>query len=139
MAYGQDNINQYRKNAVNSASPLKLVVMLYDGCLRFINTARKSMLEGDIYSQNHNLQKAQNIVTELLSTLDADQGGDVAQNLTTLYNYVYDRLVHANINNDVEALDQAYKVMEDLGTAWSELERNGYSTEAITEETARAS
>lgn len=137
MAYGQNNINQYRKNAVNTASPLQLVIMLYDGCLRFMAQARQAMLDKDIYVQNENCQKAQNILTELLSTLDMDRGGEVAQNLTALYNYTYDRLIEANINDDPTALDQATKVMSELRASWVQIEQ-AQRIESPVEEVTRA-
>lgn len=122
MAYGQNNIDQYRKNAVVTASPLQLVIMLYDGCLKFMDQAKLAMEQKRHYDQNQNFQRAQNIVTELTSTLDTKQGGEIAQNLAALYNYVYDRLVAANINDDLEALDQATQVMIELRSSWAAIE-----------------
>lgn len=123
MAYGQTSIDQYRKNAVNGASPLRLVVMLYDGCLKFIEATKHAMSQGDLFKQNEQCQKAQNIVAELMSSLDMKRGGDIAQNLFALYSYVYDRLVQANLEDNPMYLDQALKVMSDLRESWVELER----------------
>ena len=134
MAYGQNQIDNYRKNAVNTASPLQLVVMLYDGSLRFMAQARQAIIDGNVYEQNRNCQKAQNIITELLSTLDLKRGGDVAQNLMALYNYTYDRLIEANINDNLEAIDQATKVMSELRASWAELESNQRNSQRAQEE-----
>lgn len=122
MAYGQSSIDSYRKNAVNTASPLQLVVMLYDGAIRFMTAARHAMLQRNIYEQNENCKRAQNIVTELQSTLDMVRGGEVAQNLSALYTYVFDQLIEANVNDNVDSLDQAVKVMENLRSGWVELD-----------------
>lgn len=122
MAYGNASIDQYRKSAVNSASPLRLVVMLYDGALRFMEATKHAMKEGDLYRQNENCQKAQNIVAELMASLDMARGGEMAQNLFALYTFVYDRLVQANVEDSTVYLEQAQKVMSDLRESWVALE-----------------
>ncbi len=88
--------------------------MLYDGCLRFMTNADQAMQRKDIFSQNQNCQRAQNIITELISTLDMNRGGEIATNLYQLYNYAYDQLIMANINDDQVALKQSMKVFEEL-------------------------
>ena len=116
------SIDQYRKSAVSSASPLQLVVMLYDGALRFMEAGKHAMLKNDVYVQNENITKAQRIVSELLSTLDLDQGGEVAKNLLSIYTYVYDRLVEANIEDKPEVIDECVAIMSELRESWVELE-----------------
>ncbi|HXH59827.1 MAG TPA: flagellar export chaperone FliS [Fimbriimonadaceae bacterium] len=121
MAYS--SIDQYRKSSVSSASPLQLVVLLYDGALRFMEAGKHAMIQRDVYRQNESLTKAQRIVCELLSTLDLDKGGEIAQNLASLYTYVYNRLVQANIEDKPELVDEAMAVMSELRESWVELER----------------
>lgn len=116
------HVHEYRKTAVNSASPIQLIVMLYDGALRFIDQGREAMRRGDTYEQNTCLQKAQKIVAELLSCLDLAKGGEIAQNLFALYTYCYNNLVEANVEDRTEPLDQAAKVLESLRESWVELE-----------------
>lgn len=123
VAYPNSSINQYRKAAVSTASPLQLVVMLYDGALRFLNAAKAHMEEGNLYKQNENCQRAQDIVAELISCLDLERGGEIAQNLFALYTFVYDRIVQANVEDTPIYLDQAMKVLIDLRESWSQLER----------------
>ena len=122
MAYSS-SIDQYRKSSVSSASPLQLVVMLYDGALRFMEAGKHAMLKGDVYAQNDNLTKAERIVSELLSTLDMEKGGEVSQNLFSLYTYVYDTLVEANIEDKPEKVDESVAIMSKLRESWVELER----------------
>jgi flagellar protein FliS len=81
------------------------------------------MANGDTFSQNDNLTKAERIVTELLSTLDMTQGGQVAENLFSLYTYVYDTLVEANIEDKPEKIDECVQIFSDLRESWVELER----------------
>ena len=121
MAYGT-NIDQYRKSSVSSASPLRLVVMLYDGALRFMEAGKHAMGKGDVYAQNENIQKAQSIITELMATLDMDQGGEVAGNLSSLYSYIYQRLVEANIEDKPEHIDECAQLLRDLRESWADLE-----------------
>lgn len=122
MSYGNAYIDQYRKTAVNSASPLQLVIMLYDGALRFLHAGKEAMIRKDLYGQNTNLQKAQRIVAELMSSLNMDQGGEVAQNLLALYTFVYNRLIEANINDKPDYIDQCDKILRDLRESWVQIE-----------------
>src|SRR4051794_38624400 len=94
VAYGK-HVQEYQKGAVNGASPLQLVVMLYDGALRFMEAGKFAMASKDLDKQNHNLKKAQSIISELMACLDMNQGGEVATNLMSLYNYTILQLVEA--------------------------------------------
>jgi flagellar secretion chaperone FliS len=114
--------NEYRKGAVTGASPLKLVVMLYDGALRFMEAGKHAMAAKNLEKQNAELQKAQRIVTELMACLDMEHGGEIAQNLFALYSYVLNELVQANINDEPEGVDRAIAVMSELRMSWVELE-----------------
>lgn len=124
MAYAR-NAFEYQKNAVVSASPVGLVVMLYDGALRCMARAREAMLAKDLKKQDDQLRRAQKMVIELMSTLDMARGGDVAKNLFALYSYVTEKLVEANLRDDPECIDEAAKVMEGLRSSWAELDRIG--------------
>ncbi len=116
------NLQEYRKQVVNGASPLQLVIMLYDGALRFMDAGRRAMAAGDIETQNTSLQKAQKIVLELASCLDMGQGGEIAENLFALYTYCYNQLVAANIEDKPEYIDQATRVLTDLRESWVQIE-----------------
>ncbi len=120
MAYG-NQAQEYRKNAVLGASPAQLVVMLYDGALRFIEAGRAAMRAKDITRQNEALQRAQKIVSELLSTLDHDKGGEIATNLANLYYFVLSSLMEANIHDKEEPLDAASATLRELREAWVQI------------------
>lgn len=115
-------INEYRKGSINGASPLQLVVMLYDGALRFMNAGRTAMTSGDVYGQNHNLQKAQRILTELICCLDMQKGGDVARNLMEIYSWAHNELVRANLEDDPAAIDACSSVLSELRDSWGQIE-----------------
>ncbi len=131
MAYGNQAL-EYRRNAVLGASPIKLVVMLYDGALRFMEATKRAMADHDLYKQNEQMLRAQNIVVELMSTLDMDKGGEISSNLLSLYTYVLEQLIEANVNDSPEHIDRASKVMSELRDGWVQLERGiDLPTEAI--------
>lgn len=116
-------VDEYQKNAVNGASPLELVVLLYDGAIRFCELAKIAMANNDRFGKNANLLKAQRIITELTSCLDLKQGGEIAQNLLSLYTFAYNQLVAANLEERPELIDQSVKVLASLRESWSELEQ----------------
>ncbi|MGE3126966.1 MAG: flagellar export chaperone FliS [Fimbriimonadaceae bacterium] len=116
-----EGANAYKQAAVSTASPIDLVVMLYDAALTNIHQAKEAMTSGDRFRQNAHLTKAQRIVTELLCALDHDSGGDIAQNLTALYTFVHSRLVEGNMQDDHTAVDEAERVIADLRLCWCDL------------------
>ena len=115
---------EYRKGAVNGASPLQLVVMLYDGSLRFMEVGKDAMEHKDLVRQNTSLQKAQRIITELMACLDMQQGGDIAKNLLSIYSYVLNELVTANMADDPSAIERCMKIMSGLRESWVQIERS---------------
>ncbi len=109
----------YRSTQVQSRTPLELVVMLYDGALRFIGTARDAVERRDIAARREALDRAMAIVSELQSTLNMDAGGEFAARLDGLYDYINDRLITAAMQNSVEPLDEARRILDTLRGAWS--------------------
>lgn len=122
MAY-QNGAQAYRKNATLSASPVQLVIMLYDGALRFMEEGKRAMVAKDYETQNTKLQKAQKIVIELTSSLDFARGGDISKNLFNLYMFVIDEMVAGNIEDNPSRIDNAMKTMSDLREGWIDVER----------------
>src|SRR5690625_3193781 len=88
----------YQNNAVNTASGAQLTLMLYNGCVKFIQQGMKAMNEEQFEEENIAIQKAQHIIQELMVTLD--QTIDSSKQMLPLYNYVYHQLHHGNIKND---------------------------------------
>ncbi|MCZ7580056.1 MAG: flagellar export chaperone FliS [Fimbriimonadaceae bacterium] len=117
-------LHEYQKNAVNGASPLQLILMLYDGALRFMEAGKRAMEAGDLEAQNKNLQRAQRIVLELTSCLDMEQGGEIATHLFSLYSYVLNQLVEANVNDDPGGIDRSMQVLSDLRSSWDSLSKS---------------
>ena len=116
-------INAYRdvglETSVMSADPHKLITLLYEGALLAIAKARSHMLAKQTAEKGSSISKAIAIIGEgLNASLDKNVGGELAQNLSALYTYMVTRLVAANMNNDVAALDEVTRMLVDLKGAW---------------------
>lgn len=111
----------YKQNATQTASPGELTLMLYNGCLKFIKRAEKAIQENNIEERNKNISKAQDIVTELMVTLKTDT--EIGKNMLRLYDFILNRLVQANIKNDLQALKEAEKFVTDFRDTWKEVIR----------------
>lgn len=109
----------YANNSVTTASPGELTLMLYNGCIKFIRLAEKAMKENNIEQKNHNIQKAQAIVRELSVTLKTDT--EVAQNMLVLYEYMYERLVEANVKNDPAILTEVEEFATEFRDTWKQV------------------
>lgn len=117
--YGAGNgTNRYLETAVETASPVRLVVMLYDGAIRFLNEAKQAIQNRDFETQNLKFQRAQRILAELISCLDFDKGGEVAENLFRLYTYMYNQLVEANLQDSIERTEHVIHLLSELREAW---------------------
>jgi len=123
-------ISRYRQTEIQSRTPLELVVMLYDGALRFTADAREAIERRDIRSRQHNVSRALAIVSELQSTLDMESGGDVAAQLDRLYGFVRDRLVDASVKQDVKPIDEARNVLTTLREGWLVISAKSPRTES---------
>ncbi len=97
-------------------------MILYDAAIRFMEAGKAAILKKDLDSQNRELQKAQKIVFHLMATLDMDRGEHISSNLLSLYNYVIEQLVHANIHDQTEPIDNALKVFVELRSGWIALD-----------------
>lgn len=108
----------YRNQSVMLASREELTLMLYNGCANFIRKAMAAIDESDVQEAHTNIIKAQNIITELMSTLNMDY--EVSKGLMSLYTYMLDRLIEANINKDKEILTEVLDMAVDLSETWSQ-------------------
>jgi len=116
----QDKTKQYLKTQVQTASKEQLVVMLYDGAIRFGEQAKSRIDAKDIEGAHNLLVKTQKIVMELLCALNTEEGGEIAGNLVALYKYMYGRLIEANIYKDKARLDEVLGMLRSLRTAWAQ-------------------
>lgn len=109
----------YKQNSVNTASPGELTLMLYNGCLKFITLAKRAIQDGNVEDRNTNLVKAQNIIHELMVTLNMDI--KVSNELMVMYDYLHRRLVEANVKNDVTILQEVEGYVTEFRDTWKEV------------------
>lgn len=114
-------INSYQKNAVMTASPAELTLMLYEGAIKFCNIALIGLEKQDYEKTNTNLKKAQAIIMELRATLDHKY--PVWEDFERVYDYIYRRLVEANTKKDAEVLEDALKYIREMRDTWKEVMR----------------
>ena len=106
----------YRRQQVLNAPPEQLTLMLYNGCLKFIDEGISELEGKNFESANTSLQKAQRIISEFRLTLNMEY--EISHQLLPLYNYVYDRLVEGNVKSDTSKLIEAKEIITELRDAW---------------------
>ncbi|MCK6455426.1 MAG: flagellar export chaperone FliS [Phycisphaerae bacterium] len=115
--------SEYLRNAVLTARPEQLQLMLYDGAIRFATTAREALTRNDLESSCEALLRAQRIVVELESGLRHDVNPNLCSQMAALYQFVYRRLVDANTQRDVDAIDDALQILRHQRETWELLLR----------------
>ena len=116
--------NQYKEMQIKTASPGKLLLMLYQGAIKFMKLAKKNIKEGKIEESHKNIIKSQNIILELQNTLDKEQGGEIAVRLENLYDFIYRELIQANLNKNTKHLDNVIPLVEELFVTYKEIVMN---------------
>lgn len=109
--------DQYKRMQVETASQGRLIIMLYDGALRNLRSAKNSINKKDINGAHTMLIKTQNIIRELNITLNMN-AGEISQNLRNLYLYMINRLVEANLAKDNAKIDEVIELLSTLKEAW---------------------
>jgi len=109
----------YQQNSITTASPGELTLMLYNGCIKFINQASQAIDASNIQEKNTNIQKAQKIITELMITLNKDY--EVAKKFEVMYEYMNHRLIEANIKNDKEILKEVENYVVEFRDTWKQV------------------
>ncbi|MBC8258446.1 MAG: flagellar export chaperone FliS [SAR324 cluster bacterium] len=113
--------NAYKKASVNTLDQNKLIIMLYDGAIKNASFAVQYMDSGEIEKVHNCLIKTKNIVTELMATLNMEQGGDIAKNLQSLYSYMFSQLIEANIEKKSEPVVIVIDLLKELRAAWVQI------------------
>ena len=119
--YGGNYQNAYKKASVNTLDQTKLIIMLYDGAIKNASFAVEHMKSGQIEKVHDCLIKTKNIVTELMATLNMDRGGDIANNLQSLYSYMFSQLIEANMNKKTEPVVIVIDLLKELRAAWTQI------------------
>jgi flagellar protein FliS len=120
-AYAPNPTAAYQQQSVMTASPGQLVVMLYDGALRFLHQAAVAMRSEDQITCDHKLRRAEAIIDELRVTLDKDQGGEIASHLEGIYVFCRRHLVEARFARDANMIDKVAELLGELREAWAQI------------------
>jgi flagellar protein FliS len=120
-AYTASHSVAYKQQSILTATPGQLVVMLYDGCLRFLNQAAYAMRGGDLAESNARLTRAEAIIEELHATLDMEKGGVVASRLQGIYVFCSRHLIEARLNREPENIDKVSELLSELRDAWAQI------------------
>lgn len=110
----------YQNQSVQTATPDRLLIMLFEGALRFLREAMDGIDKRDYATANNKNVKVQAIVNELMITLNHEVGGDISKNLQAIYQYLLERLVEANIKKDRSILEEVYAHLKELHDAFKE-------------------
>jgi flagellar protein FliS len=128
----------YKQNQVETATPEEILIMLYEGAIRFLVLTKKAKEANDVEKFHKNVIRAQHIIQEFMNSLDMEIGGEMAQNLFRLYEYLNYRLVQANIKKDVAMVDEVLDHLRSLKATWEEAiriaqkERDSVDQEPVT-------
>lgn len=109
----------YEKANVHTADQRQMILMLYDGSIRFMRKAVGKIDGNDIEAAHNYLIRARNIISELLVTLKPEKAGEIGANLRQLYIYMFNRLVQANLAKDKEGVEEVIKLMSTLREGWA--------------------
>lgn len=118
-AYG-NAFNTYKNNSVNFASKDQLLLMLVEGAAKFSKIGRQAILDKDVKKAHENIVKTQNIFYELMATMDVAKGGEWAESLMKVYEFIARRLADANIKKDVVIMDEIIPLIDDVRDTWNE-------------------
>lgn len=133
MAASLRKYGQYRQVQVNTASPGKLIVLLYQGAIRAMKQALDLIDKKDYEGKGNSLIKAQDIMMELNLALDMNAGGEISKSLRQLYVYMYKRLIDANLEMNKDYIQECIHIMTGLLDAWESAvqETEGNSQNAV--------
>lgn len=133
----KSGIDEYRSIKVNNdilnADPHQITQLLMQGALDRIASARVAMERKDHAHKGIQLTKAMDIVNELRTSLDKDAGGELAEQLEQLYNFMERNLINANMNNDARALDEVTEVLQSIKSGWDQIpeeEKQKYASQS---------
>lgn len=113
-----DSILTYEETSITTQDSGKLVVLLYDGAIKFLRQSVKLIEDGDIEGKGRLIGKAKEIIFELNTVLDMESGGQITQNLRKLYNFMSRHLTQANLKKDVKMVHEVIGLLEELNKGW---------------------
>lgn len=133
----QARINRYEDVYVTTAGKERLIILAYDGIVKFINQAKMNIEKGDIAGKSDRIFKATAVIEELAASLNMEDGGEIAEKLYALYGYMLKQLLIANLKSDPQILDEVLLLLKTLYSAWVEVIERPKIEMSITKEPAR--
>ena len=115
----------YTNVNINTADQRQLIMMLYDGALRFMKKGINKIEQQDFEGAHNYLVRSREIVAELLATLRPEKGGELGENLKRLYTYAFNRLVEANLLKDATIVEEVIGIMSTLRDGWAQIKTAG--------------
>lgn len=112
-------LNTYKQNTVLTATPEELILMLYEGAIKFMKIAKYSIENRDMERAHSSLIRAQDIILELNYSLDMNY--EISKDFRSLYNFIHEKLVDANINKDIKSIDDALEITNEMKDTWKEV------------------
>jgi flagellar protein FliS len=113
-------LRAYRNHSVTTQTPGQIVVLLYEGAIRFLKQALEALDKKDHVEKGRWISRALDILSELNMSLDLEKGGEIAQNLRKLYLFMHSHLLKANYRKDREMIRQVIRMLEELLTGWKQ-------------------
>jgi flagellar protein FliS len=111
-------VKAYQQTQFLTANPLRLILMCYEGAINSLKTAKEYYLAKEYEKKARELQKTLNILHELMQSLDFEKGGQIANNLRSLYQYLLQRIIEGDLKQDMTAFDEAISHLDELAVAW---------------------
>lgn len=111
----------YKEQQILNATPAERVVLCYNGAIKFLLLAKKSLEEGNVQERFNNNKRASDIIFYLQDTVDLQKGGEIGDNLYRIYGYMLRRLIDVDMKNDVEAIDDVVGKLKQLNVSWQKI------------------
>ena len=113
-------LHQYQNNQLSTGKPEQILILLYDGAIRFIYRTATAIAEKNVEQKNLNINKTVAILSELSATLDHTIGGQIAADLAALYDFMIRELTAVNLTNDQQRLENIRAILTDLRDTWAQ-------------------
>ena len=129
--YNNGHAKYYQNNQILTAKKSKLILMMYDGAIRFARESINKIRSKDIAGRGAYIRKTQDIILELMNSLDMENGGEIAGNLSRLYLFMNRNLIMANMQGDEKYIEDIIKILTELRDAWGIVVNNSYKNEQV--------
>lgn len=116
-----NGVKQYHNVQVMTADKVRLIIMMYDGVIRFNRSAEMAIKENNIEARNNFINRSLAIISELSNSLNMEEGGEIARNLSRLYDFAARTLTQANMKNDPKSIDSVTRVIAELKAGWESI------------------